>query len=105
MIIFNLILFSPDIFILDDPTSSLDNTVSHQVMKSIKEDWDEKTFIITTNNFGLLSYFDRVIMIDNGKIIHFGTPEEIKKTKEFTQISIKNETKDEEVRDLNLTNF
>lgn len=85
--------FSPDIFILDDPTSSLDNKVSHCIMRTITEEelWKNRTFLISTNNFALLHYFDKVIFIDNGKIIHFATPDEIKASEEFKQISIEEE--------------
>lgn len=82
---------------LDDATSSLDNKVSHAILHTIKEEdfWNKKTFLMSTNNFSLLHYFDRVIFVDNGKIIHFGSPEDVRATEEFNQISIEAEEHNE----------
>jgi ABC-type multidrug transport system ATPase subunit len=49
-------IYSPDLLLLDDPTSSLDNNVTHSIMKSITEDeyWKDRTYVMTSNNPQLL---------------------------------------------------
>lgn len=75
---------------MDDPISSLDNKVSELILRGIREDevLKEKTFIFSTNNLGILNHADRIIFIENGKIIYFDTLEKLKKTPEFQEISI-----------------
>ena len=80
---------------LDDPTSSLDNKVTVEIMKAINKDpWKEKTFILSTNNTKLLEFVDRVIYIENGSIRYFGSFEEMKKNPELTTI-LKESAEDE----------
>lgn len=78
---------------MDDPTSSLDNTVSESIMESIKNDdfWNKRTFVMSTNNLGLLKYADRVIFMENGKIVAIDTPEKIIKLKEYSDIALEEE--------------
>lgn len=79
--------------IFDDPTSSLDNKVSQAILKNIKEDphWDGKTVIFSTNNLGLLKYVDRVILVSDGKISQFDSPDVVKSTPEYLEITIGDE--------------
>ena len=71
-----LFFYSPDIFILDDPISSLDNDTAHLIMENINNDphWSTKTFIIATNRLKMINYADKVIHINNGRVDFFGTP-------------------------------
>lgn len=73
--------FKSEIFILDDPTSSLDNIVADKIMTSIKSDaeWANKTFVISTNNDKLVEYADRVIIMEEGKVRFLGTYEQLRK--------------------------
>lgn len=81
---------------MDDPTSSLDNLVTECIMKTIVNDkfWNERTFVISTNNLGTLKYFDRVIFLEEGKVLYFDTPEKIRLTPEFASISLEMEEQD-----------
>jgi ATP-binding cassette, subfamily C, bacterial CydD len=53
-------LKSPDIYLLDDPTSSLDNKTIDKIMWNLKnkEELKDKTFVITTNDMNLLHFAD-----------------------------------------------
>lgn len=107
LIVFFIFNFSPDIFILDDPTSSLDNKVTELILKNIltNDYWSNRTFIISTNNLGILKNFTRIIYIRDGRIIHFDTPERVKDTPEFSEISIQEheETDLEEIENPRIT--
>lgn len=95
-----IFFFSPDIFILDDPTSSLDNTVSEMIFREITsgEHWKEKTIIFSTNNLRMLKFVTKVIFIENGRILYYESPESIKTRQEFLQISLDKETKEKKVK-------
>lgn len=62
-------------------------------MESIKNDdfWNKRTFVMSTNNLGLLKYADRVIFMENGKIVAIDTPEKIIKLKEYSDIALEEE--------------
>lgn len=90
--------FSSDIFLLDDPTSSLDNTVSEMIFRNITTDqyWNQRTFVFSTNNLGMLKFVDRVIFIENGRILYFDTPEKVKLSPEYRAITIDEIIEEEE---------
>lgn len=68
------------IILLDEPTSSLD--INHQVevlnlLKKLNRD-KKTTIIIVLHDINLAArYSDRIIFLDDGKIISKGTPEEV----------------------------
>ena len=70
---------NPDIFILDDPTSSLDSKVTAKIMEQIRKNkaWDGKTFIISTNNIKMFDYADKIVFVGKGKVEFFGEYEEM----------------------------
>lgn len=73
-------VMQPDILFLDEPTAGLDPQAKHIVWDYIKElKEDGKTIVLTTHDMNeaeMLS--DRVLIIDNGKIIAGGTPKTLK---------------------------
>ncbi|RLE90839.1 MAG: ATP-binding protein [Thermoprotei archaeon] len=83
------LMSDPDILFLDEPTSGLD-VISARVIRSLLLKLKEqgKTIILTTHNIdeaGMLC--DRVAIMNKGKIIAMGTPEELKiKFGEYTRI-------------------
>jgi ABC-type multidrug transport system ATPase subunit len=72
-------IVSPEIFVLDDPTSSLDTKVTRKIMTNIREHekWKKKTFLITTNNPSLFEFADKVVYVNKGLVEFFGTYEEM----------------------------
>ncbi len=81
----------PEIIFMDEPTSALDPELIGEVLKVIEELAKEKrTMVIVTHEIGLAEEIaDRVIFMDQGKIIEEGTPQEVignpkqKRTREF----------------------
>ncbi len=66
-----------NILIFDDTFSALDNRTSEKLIKNIKELSDEKTCIIISNKVSDVKYSDKIIVLDNGKIVERGTHEEL----------------------------
>jgi len=83
------LISDPDILFLDEPTSGLD-VISARIIRSLllKLKKRGKTIILTTHNIdeaGMLC--DRVAVMNRGRIIAMGTPEELKiKFGKYTRI-------------------
>ena len=58
------------IVILDEPTSAIDKDNTVNIIKAIKELSNNCTLILITHDSSLLTYVDRVITLDEGKIIN-----------------------------------
>ncbi len=75
-----ILAMEPEVLVLDEPTSGLDPDGVKSVMKLLK-DLNERrgiTTIIATNSVDLVPvYMTRVVIMDNGKIVKEGTPEEV----------------------------
>ena len=87
-----------DIYLLDDPISSLDINVGTMVMeKGIVEFLKGKTRIVTTHALPYLKFFDYVYILDQGRIVAQGTYQEIQETDTFNEL--KNTLEEEEESD------
>jgi ABC-type multidrug transport system fused ATPase/permease subunit len=67
----------PEILILDEATSSLDQSTEKEIMESIQFLKRKKTLIIVTHRLFTVKNCDKIFFIDKGKIIKQGPPEEI----------------------------
>jgi len=67
------ILKNAPILILDEPTSQLDAITEYEVKASLYRLMEGKTTIAITHNLSTLSEMDRIIVLDQGKIIEEGT--------------------------------
>jgi ABC-type multidrug transport system fused ATPase/permease subunit len=59
----------PDVIILDEPTSSLDEITEKRILDILKELSKKLTIIIVTHNFKNLKYCDRVMKLENNQIV------------------------------------
>lgn len=77
------IMGNPDVLILDEPTTGLDPNQIAEIRELIKKIGQEKTVIFSTHILAEANAVcDRIIIINNGKIVGEGSPEElIKKAK------------------------
>jgi len=80
LILSRIYLRSPNIVILDEPTASLDEGSELAVLKNMQEWLGHRTLIVATHRYPVLALVDRVIIIDNGRIVRDGSKEEILKT-------------------------
>ena len=69
----------PEILILDEATSSLDQLTEKKIMESIQFLKRKKTLIIATHRLFTVKNCDKIFIIDKGKITKQGSPEEILK--------------------------
>ncbi len=71
-------IHDPDILILDEPTSGLDPNQIVEIRNLIKKVGEEKTVILSTHILPeVTATCNRVIIINEGKIVADGTPDEL----------------------------
>ncbi|MGE7667792.1 ABC transporter ATP-binding protein [Ureibacillus composti] len=68
---------NPEILILDDSLSAVDAKTEAKIIENIQRERKEKTTIITTHRLSAIHHADRIIVLDDGKIIEEGTHEEL----------------------------
>jgi ABC-2 type transport system ATP-binding protein len=73
------LIHDPPILIMDEPTDGLDPNQKHEVRNLIKRMGQDKAIIFSTHILEEVeAVCSRVIIIDRGKIVANGTPEELK---------------------------
>ncbi|MDR3274324.1 MAG: ABC transporter ATP-binding protein/permease [Puniceicoccales bacterium] len=65
------------ILILDEATSALDANGEHAIHKAIEALIVDKTAILISHRFTMMSIVDRVFVIEKGNIVEEGTPQEL----------------------------
>lgn len=68
---------NPNIVILDDCLSAVDTDTEQRIMNYLNKALENKTAIIITHRIHNLLSFDKIIIIDQGRIIEIGTHEEL----------------------------
>ncbi len=71
------LLHDPQILLLDEPTSSMDQGTEKKVIESLTEYSSGKTMVIVTHRNPILSMVDRVFVLENGQIIADQTPTQL----------------------------
>lgn len=74
------IVTNPNILILDEPTNSMDGQTEEVFKRRIKDIVRDKTLLLVTHRPSVLSLVDRLIVMDDGKIIADGPKEEVLKS-------------------------
>lgn len=62
----------PAVILLDEPTSSMDMQTENQFINHLKNATDNQTMIVVTHRPSLLALVDRIIVVDEGKIVADG---------------------------------
>ena len=70
-------LLDSPIILLDEPTNSLDNTVENKLKTNLKSNTINKTMLLVTHRTSMLDLVDRLIVMDNGKILLDGPRDEV----------------------------
>ncbi|MNT95620.1 Heterocyst differentiation ATP-binding protein HepA [compost metagenome] len=77
MLLARALLLDPQILLLDEPTSAMDNT-SEEVLRSRLHTWTQgKTLVLITHRSSMLSLVDRLVVLDNGHIVADGPKEAV----------------------------
>ena len=75
----------PEILILDDSASALDFATDAALRKAIREMEGETTVFIVSQRAASIRHADRIVVLDDGKIVGLGTSEELLESCEVYQ--------------------
>jgi ABC-type multidrug transport system fused ATPase/permease subunit len=76
-----VMLKNPNIIFLDEPTSALDSFNEEQINEALHNLFNGKTVIIVAHRLQTVKQADRILLIEEGKIIEEGTHSELVKLK------------------------
>ncbi|KAG6365767.1 hypothetical protein INS49_007378 [Diaporthe citri] len=65
------------LLILDEPTSSVDAETDAKMQRLIRSEFQDYTIIMIAHRLSSLVDFDRVAVLDGGKLVEFGSPAEL----------------------------
>ena len=78
------IIHDPEVLVMDEPTDGLDPNQKHEVRNIIRRMGEKKAIVFSTH---ILEEVDavctRAIIIDRGRIVANGTPEELKQRSDY----------------------
>ena len=79
------LLKQPKILILDDSTSAVDTATDAKIRRAFREEIPDTTKIIIAQRIGSVEGADKILVLDDGKIIGMGSHEELMKNCEAYQ--------------------
>ncbi len=71
------LLLDPPVLVLDEPTNAMDNSSEERFKNKLANIVNDKTLILVTHRASLLSLVDRVLVMDQGKLVADGPREQI----------------------------
>ena len=71
------LLRDPAVLVLDEPTASVDPITEQSIAAAIKSAMSGRTTVVISHRLSLIELADWVIVIDNGRIVEAGRPEEL----------------------------
>ncbi|WP_198015322.1 type I secretion system permease/ATPase [Nitratidesulfovibrio termitidis] len=72
-----LFLRNPNILLLDEPTASLDEMTEVAIIRRMQAWLGQRTLVVATHRYPVLSLVDRIILIDGGRIVRDGPKDEV----------------------------
>lgn len=77
------LITNPEVILLDEPTSALDPEVVNDFLELLDELSKTTTIVVVSHEMDLITkYADKVLFLSDGKILQYGTPDEILNSKE-----------------------
>lgn len=76
----------PAILLFDEPTAMMDNSAEMRFVKRLKDTLGHKTMILVTHKMSLLTHVDRLIVLDEGKVVADGPRDDVLKALSGSQL-------------------
>ena len=71
------LLLDPPVLVLDEPTNAMDNSTEEQFKQRFADTLGDKTLLLVTHKASLLSLVDRIIVLDQSRVVADGPREQI----------------------------
>lgn len=71
------LLNNPSLLLFDEPTSCMDNSAENVFLSNMRSYAKDKTVLLVTHKMSMLSLVDRLIVLQNGKIVADGPKEQV----------------------------
>ncbi|QHJ69336.1 thiol reductant ABC exporter subunit CydC [Planococcus halotolerans] len=72
-----------DIWMLDEPVSSVDSETGQLIYERLFDDHPDKTFIVVSHDLTGLEKMDQIIVLENGRLIENGSYDELMRSKGY----------------------
>jgi ATP-binding cassette subfamily B protein len=70
-------LKNPSILVFDEATASVDSETEHLIQEAIEKMIAGRTTLMIAHRLSTLSKANKIVVVDKGEIIEFGSPEEL----------------------------
>jgi ATP-binding cassette subfamily C (CFTR/MRP) protein 4 len=71
------ILKNTKLIIMDEATSSVDVNTDNLIQQAIRKEFRDSTVLTIAHRLDTIIDFDRVLVLDSGRIVEFGSPKEL----------------------------
>lgn len=72
-----ILIFDPEIVILDEATSNIDSQMEHLLQTASKKLIQNRTSIVIAHRLSTIFSCDRILVLDGGRVIEDGSPQEL----------------------------
>lgn len=77
LLLARLLIREPNILLLDEPTASIDDVSERQLINHLRFYLKHRTLVVATHRRAVLELVDRIIVINDGKIVMDGPRDQI----------------------------
>src|SRR6185437_14258623 len=67
----------PSLIVLDEPTASLDGEAEQVFLEALASIARDRAALVIAHRFSTVSRADRVVVVDDGRVVESGTPEDL----------------------------
>jgi ATP-binding cassette, subfamily B, multidrug efflux pump len=71
------VIMDSEFLILDDSLSAVDNETERKILEALRNERKGRTTIIISHRVSTLKYADKTLVLDKGKMIEYGSPEQL----------------------------